>query len=252
MDKLISTNEACRILRIVPSTLYRWKERGIITGIENYRGKLKCFKFKFQDIQELYKSKPNFRVGHGQYDIVGKTFDKLTVLKRAPNRNTRQSWWLCKCECGKEKEVRGRALIGRLIKSCGCHRYKWEKINTIQWKGYEEISGRYWHNVKRAALIRNIDFNISIQEAWQKFLDQNRKCALTGKELNFVRNYGRGKKGKGVQTASLDRIDSQRGYVSGNIQWVNVKINKLKSDFNEAEFIALCYAVANYKKIQAN
>ena len=47
-------------------------------------------------------------------------------------------------------------------------------------------------------------------------------------------------------TASLDRIDSSRGYVIDNIQWVHKDINWLKNDWSQKEFIELCSRVANH------
>ena len=39
-------------------------------------------------------------------DLTNKQFGKLTVIKRAPNKNNRIIWE-CKCECGNIVEVRG-------------------------------------------------------------------------------------------------------------------------------------------------
>jgi hypothetical protein len=151
---------------------------------------------------------------------------------------------LCECECGKQKEVRGCKLIRGDIKSCGCHRNKWDRTNTWSWKGCGEISGRYWAILQKSAKIRDIEFNLSIEYAWDLFLQQNRKCALTGSEIFFVRNYQRA----GRQTASLDRINSDLGYIQGNVQWTHVDINILKNDFSQDQFIKLCTAVGECQK----
>lgn len=52
-------------------------------------------------------------------DLTNKQFGKLTVVKRAPNKNNRIIWE-CKCECGNIVEVRGDQLRGGITKSCGC------------------------------------------------------------------------------------------------------------------------------------
>jgi hypothetical protein len=41
-------------------------------------------------------------------------------------------------------------------------------------------------------------------------------------------------------TASLDRIDSTLGYVTGNVQWVHKSVNHMKSDTPEEEFVEWC------------
>ena len=45
------------------------------------------------------------------------------------------------------------------------------------------------------------------------------------------------------KTASLDRIDSCKGYVFGNVQFVSVMANYGKRDFLEEELLRFCKAV---------
>ena len=56
----------------------------------------------------------------------------------------------------------------------------------------------------------------------------------------------------GYTTASLDRIDSSKGYTKSNIQWVHKDINKMKSDFSMLRFLELCYAVLNGRLLSEN
>jgi hypothetical protein len=43
----------------------------------------------------------------------------------------------------------------------------------------------------------------------------------------------------------LDRVDSSKGYIEGNVQWVHKTINLMKQSFNQKEFIHFCKLVAN-------
>lgn len=45
-------------------------------------------------------------------------------------------------------------------------------------------------------------------------------------------------------TASLDRIDSSRGYVEGNVQWVHKDVNFMKQALSQERFVELCTLVA--------
>ena len=58
-------------------------------------------------------------MGRKVEDLTGKRFERLTVIKREENRNGR-IMWLCKCDCGNERVVRGEHLKNGSIKSCGC------------------------------------------------------------------------------------------------------------------------------------
>jgi hypothetical protein len=47
-------------------------------------------------------------------------------------------------------------------------------------------------------------------------------------------------------TASLDRIDSSKGYTLGNIQWVHKWVNLMKQDMTDQEFIEWCKTITNF------
>lgn len=114
------------------------------------------------------------------------------------------------------------------------------------WKGYGEISSTYFSQVKKGAKSRGLLFNISIEYLWELFRGQEEKCALTGISLIIPRSHYSSKKNPpGVAMASVDRIDSSKGYIVGNIQWVCAKINHMKWDLSQEEFIEMCYKVVN-------
>lgn len=97
-----------------------------------------------------------------------------------------------------------------------------------------------WSTVKRRAKERKVPFNIDIEYAWKLFLEQDRKCALSGLPIEFgIANYA-----SSNTTASLDRIDSSKGYTEGNIQWVHKTLNIMKSTLSNGFFINLCHKVA--------
>ena len=62
-------------------------------------------------------------------DLAGKRFYKLLVIKRAnapENDKSGRAFWLCQCDCGKEKIISSHYLLNKETKSCGCHRTKWK------------------------------------------------------------------------------------------------------------------------------
>jgi hypothetical protein len=48
-------------------------------------------------------------------------------------------------------------------------------------------------------------------------------------------------------TASLDRIDSSKGYIKTNVQWVHKKVNKMKQDTSVDEFKHYCKLICEYQ-----
>ena len=82
------------------------------------------------------------------------------------------------------------------------------------------------------------------------FLKQNKKCALSNVELCFgtladVRN-----KGCREALASLDRIDSTKGYEIGNVQWIHKKLNIMKQNLSDLDFIEWCKKVSDYQVLK--
>jgi len=54
-------------------------------------------------------------------DITGQRFGKLVVVKYTKTVEKRPHWE-CKCDCGNNKEVRGKELKSGGVQSCGCMR----------------------------------------------------------------------------------------------------------------------------------
>lgn len=56
-------------------------------------------------------------------DLTGQKFGKLLVLKRVPSKNNK-TYWLCRCQCGIEKEIQTGHLKSGTISSCGSSQCK--------------------------------------------------------------------------------------------------------------------------------
>ena len=173
-------------------------------------------------------------------DMTGKQIGKLTVLEPVKKSNQPKIvYWRCKCECGKLIEIRA-GVLRRGAQSCGCERS--DTLHKLKWKGYGEIGRCYWNRLRSGAKARNLDFNISIEDGWNLFLEQKRKCGLTGLPLTFATDV---KRQKQQQTASLDRIDNTQGYIKSNIMWVHKHVNKLKATHDIKHLIYWCKMIAD-------
>lgn len=118
--------------------------------------------------------------------------------------------------------------------------YKRDARKT-KFKGYGEISLTYFNRIVGTAKDRDLNFDIGIEYLWKLFLEQNRKCAISGLDLVFSTNS----RLQSQQTASLDRIDSNRGYIQDNLQWVHKDINIMKGRMPEHDFIRYCTLIAD-------
>lgn len=71
--------------------------------------------------------------------------------------------------------------------SCGYYLTSKERSRKNRlWNGHEDIHGKYWNNIKRGAKNRKHPFDITIEYAWTLFVNQNRKCALSGVDIQFA------------------------------------------------------------------
>jgi hypothetical protein len=53
--------------------------------------------------------------------LTGQRFGRLEVLERSPNKpGSRDTRWLCRCDCGKELSVLANSLSRGVSRSCGC------------------------------------------------------------------------------------------------------------------------------------
>lgn len=119
-----------------------------------------------------------------------------------------------------------------------------------RYKGYEELSGTRWSSYQVGAQRRGFEFNITIEYAWELFLKQERRCALSGVPIDFDMSLDNLRKtGHQGGLASLDRIDSKQGYIEGNVQWVHKDVNKMKMELPQERFLEMVKQISKYKQL---
>ena len=161
----------------------------------------------------------------------------VEVFKGPDNR-----WYKPCFECGEmqsylRKNYAEESL--RLNKTCKkCSNRK----NENSHRGWHRGVRISWFNkYKLQAEIRNYEFTITLDYVADLMEKQNFKCALTKKDISFPEN---GTPSDGSMLASIDRIDSSKGYVPGNIQIILKKVNMMKQQYSQEEFIEMCKLVA--------
>lgn len=81
-------------------------------------------------------------------DLTGQKFGKLSVIKLIGRRKT-QIFWLCRCECGNEKEVSLQNLQNGNTKSCGCSRGELFRASH-----FRDISGQTFERLTAVKYLR--------------------------------------------------------------------------------------------------
>lgn len=192
--------------------------------------------------------------GYKNPDYTNQEFNYLTVLHQENElcSDRRRNYWHCRCVCGKEVRRRADAIISGKTTSCGCkhsNRHKIGKLSPL-WTGCGDIAGWYLAALKASAKKRNIEFNLTIEYIWDLFKKQEGICALSGLPIKF--HCGSSRHNRMNQTASLDRIDSNLGYVEENVYWVHKVVNLMKNHFESEVFIHTCNAIAKKHPREVN
>jgi len=117
-------------------------------------------------------------------------------------------------------------------------------------KGSVNITADLWYTIQYAAERRNIDFNITIDFIDNLLVQQNFKCALTGVDIGvYFRCRGENDLCNNQETtASLDRIDSSKGYTEDNIWWVHKTVNIMKLNHDLDTLYMWCDRIIKYKE----
>lgn len=140
----------------------------------------------------------------------------LEIVKKTNKSNVVRKHAICKCICGNICEPRLENVLNKKTMSCGCmqnvSRNGLLKKYSPCYKGIEEISGQYLNDIKRFAIRRNKIFNLTKEYLWDLYIKQNKKCSLSGLDIVFGPGFA-----SYLTTASLDRIDSSKGYIEGNV-----------------------------------
>ena len=100
-------------------------------------------------------------------------------------------------------------------------------------------------SAKSRAKKNNLEFNLTEEYIYQLWNIQKGLCAISG--IPLTSNYGDGV----IETnASIDRTDSNIGYIVGNVQLTCQAVNRMKGTMNNEQLLFFCEnVVKNYKKI---
>lgn len=178
-----------------------------------------------------------YRSSFKRPDYTNSVFGYLTAQKYSEVHKA----WECFCKCGKIIFVKTNSLTTGNTTSCGCKRTESlidRNVANKQYQNYKDIDGQYYARILTGARQRKLPFEISIQDMYDILFRQNFICALSGLKLECDFSN---------MTASLDRIDSQKGYTLSNIQWLHKDVNSIKLDYKQWYFVYICFRIANFR-----
>lgn len=172
----------------------------------------------------------------------GDKYKSWTVLTETKHDNRGALLYLCQCECGTTRWFQPNELINpdKCFECPSCAQKKRANKMMIDNGKIGDLNKTRYTKLKRSAEKRNIEFSVSLEYLWNLFKSQDQICAITGDYINSI------------DDASLDRIDSTKGYVEGNIQWVTKQANVSKHIMSMEELYEFCKKVLKHANQQLN
>ena len=96
---------------------------------------------------------------------------------------------------------------------------------------------RFFKKWRAGAEIRFKEFDITLEDIINLWHSQKGLCALSNLPMQISEDE---------YDVSLDRIDSNKGYVQNNVQLVTKQVNYMKQDYTQEDFINLCKIIAEH------
>lgn len=198
----------------------------------------------------------------GYYKVIS---DEIHMVKNKNNNHHRGHLRVVCTLCNTEHLKRPDSLKSDSKKCRACsnkEKYlKNVKDKVISHKGYSvghqgtgDLTKVQLYRIKVGCNIRNKEWDndyMTTDNLWNLMIEQDHKCKLSGVDISLS-------KGENVPmitdksnldysgwNASLDRIDSSKGYIKGNVQWVHRHVNIMKNVYSQDYFISLCEKIAN-------
>jgi len=155
-------------------------------------------------------------------NLIGKKFQRLTVLELLPHPKGRRLW-KCLCDCGNEKIVSTAALNSKQCGSCGCLQIETTGNRFRKHGKYRTPEYRLLKDAKKRAKEFNREYNIELEDIIIPDI-----CPILLIPIQSKIGNGSGK--CSGNSPSVDRVDSSRGYIKGNIRVISLNANRLKQN----------------------
>lgn len=134
-------------------------------------------------------------------------YNRLTIIKEV-EQIKQYRYFLCKCECWKEKVIQLNSLKQWLTKSCGCLSGK----NNTHWLARSRIYN-IWKNIKQRCWNKK---NTNYKRYWARWITYDPRWE---KFENFYEDM----KEWYSDNLSIDRTDNDWNYFKSNCKWVTNK-----------------------------
>lgn len=151
-------------------------------------------------------------------DLTGKRFGRLTVIGIDEGKQTRKTYWLCQCDCGKISSHRSDGLISGSIRSCGCLKNELSAERVAKNHKHKQSGTRLYH-IWQGMKSRCYTKTSPDYQRWGgrgiKMCDEWRDSFESFYEWAMASGY--------KDTLTIDRVDNDGDYTPDNCRWTTAR-----------------------------
>lgn len=128
------------------------------------------------------------------------------------------------------------------------HKFCSNACKCASYRPVTKLKQNRWTAMATGSRRRDVNSELTKEILAQLFEYQQGKCALTGFDLELGIGTGQIYSDNHLKTASVDRIDSSKGYTLDNVRLVCRQANMMKSILTDEQLVIWCEAITNLHK----
>ena len=174
-------------------------------------------------------------------NICDTSFEKLSgEYKRQTNKNPDRLWY-CSLSCAGTKNKKS---LGKYLGNGTLESFKGRRRLKDEFSQFRYVMRSVKRRVNKGETDLTLEF---LRDIWKR---QQGICPLTGWSISLPEGSSKPGNNSSIYRASLDRIDSSKGYIKDNVRFIAIIANYCKHSFSDDEVKLFCKAVVENNNLE--